>query len=238
MARSFGFDGGPSVLAPRRKGERARPTPPHRPPGGSDRPGDGDGGGEGEGAQGDAAGAGRFALGLAMAGIATLFLVLFAVWLFLRRRASDWPPPGPFRPPHALWISTFLLAASSAAVESAARVARAVREGGRLACLRRLGASFLLGIAFLAAQIFLWRALWRSGLVPSASGYAAVFYALTGLHGLHVLGGLLFQGGLLLDLRRAGSFLARRHAARLCATYWHFMGAIWLVLFTLLYFVR
>ena len=243
LARSSGFEGGgTAVLAPTREGatrpvQTGGPGGPGRPDGGGGGGGDG-GGGDGQGAESDSAGAGRFALGLAMAGISTLFVVLFAVWIFLRKRAPDWPPPGAPGPPHALWISTGFLAASSAAVEVAARIARALDAARRAACLRWLGLGLLLGVAFLSAQVFLWRALWSSGLVPSSSGYAAVFFALTGLHGLHVLGGLCFLGSLVFDLRRAPSYLARRHAVRLAAIYWHFMGAIWLVLFTLLYFVR
>ncbi len=242
MASSYGFDGGGTgVLAPtREKGIKRRLALAGGPPRDPDRPGDGGGGGgdgEGDGAEDGAAGVGRLALGLALAGISTLFLVLLAVWLFLRRGASDWPPPGPFSPPRALWISTLLLAASSAAVEAAARGARGPTQL-RGATLRWLWSGFFLGLLFVAAQVFVWRALWVSGLVPSSSGYAAVFYALTSLHGLHVLGGLLFQGVLCVDLRRARARRTRRHSVRLCASYWHFMGAIWLVLFTLLYFVR
>ena len=240
LARSTGFEGGGTgVLAPPRERVQGPRQGPGGPAGPADPGGGGGGGdGDGEGAAGDAACAGRFALGLAMAGISTLFLVLLAVWILLRRRAPDWPPPGGLAPPQALWISTFFLAASSAAVEVAARIARSLDAARRGACLSWLGLGFLLGVAFLCAQVFLWRALWSSGLVPSSSGYAAVFYALTGLHGLHVLGGLGFLAGLIFDLRRARSVLTRRHAVRLSAIYWHFMGAIWLVLFTLLYFVR
>jgi cytochrome c oxidase subunit 3 len=167
--------------------------------------------------------------------VATLFLVLLAVWLLLRRGEQDWPPPGPFSPPRALWISTLLLLSSSAALERAARVAVAGQPPEPRAAWRWLGASSALGWAFLGAQAALWRALWKSGLVPASSGYAAVFFALTGLHALHVLGGLGFQGFLLREnwRRRQGGA-----ALRPCATYWHFMGALWLLLFTLLYFVR
>jgi cytochrome c oxidase subunit 3 len=224
------------VLAPARP--RRHPSAPGGPP--HDHGGGGGGGGGGEGggggAAGGAAGASRLALGLFLIGVATLFLVLLAVWLLLRRGEQDWPPPGPFSPPRALWISTFLLLASSAALERAARGARAASvPAGRRAAWLWLGASSSLGWAFLGAQATLWRALWRSGLVPASSGYAAVFFALTGLHALHVLGGLAFQGFLLLELRRQPE---RRAALRPCATYWHFMGALWLLLFTLLYFVR
>jgi len=206
-------------------------------PGRGSPPDEGDGGGgdrgddRGPGPDG-ADGFGSFALGLALIGIATLFLVLLAVCVFLRRPALDW---GAFHSPalEALWVSTACLAASSAALEASARAAR--RAGERPAAVRWLVTALLLGATFLAAQVLLWIGLVRAGLVPASSGYAAVFFALTSLHALHVLGGLGFLAALVVEARVAGPRPVR---VRLAAVYWHFMGAIWLVLFALLYFVR
>jgi cytochrome c oxidase subunit 3 len=221
------------LVAPRRGRRREHGGPPLVPP---DDPGGGGGDGDGDGSWsgGGAGEIGPFALGLAMAGITTLFLVLIAVWLFLRRPAPDWRAAGASGALDALWVSTTCLAASSAAIELAARRARA-GMAVRRSTLRWLAASMVLGLGFLAAQLWLWIGLWRAGLVPSASGYAAVFFALTGLHALHVVGGLGFLGALSLWLRKSA---ARLSTVRLGALYWHFMGALWLVLFTLLYFVR
>ena len=221
------------MVAPRRDRKREYGTPPGAPP--RDRDGDG---GEGDGGDsspaGDESGVGPFALALALAGITTLFVVLIAVWLFLRRPAPDWRAADATGALNALWLSTACLLASSAAVELAARRSRA-GPLARQQTLRWLVASVALGLTFLAAQAWLWTGLWRAGLVPSASGYAAVFFALTGLHALHVLGGLGFLGALAVLLRRQPM---RIMSVRLGAVYWHFMGALWLVLFTLLYFVR
>ena len=227
MAPSASEASATGVIA--RRGRRRAFGGPPRPP----RDGDGGGGGGGDDHGGFAAAGGPgdvgpFALGLALTGITTLFFVLIAVWLFLRRPAPDWHPASA---PRALWLSTLFLAASSLAVERAARAAR--REEQRTT-RRWLGASLALGLAFLAAQALLWTSLWRAGFVPAAGGYAAVFFALTGLHALHVLGGLVFLAFLAHGLRRA----RRVPSVRLGAIYWHYMGAIWLVLFTLLVFVR
>jgi cytochrome c oxidase subunit 3 len=92
----------------------------------------------------------------------------------------------------------------------------------------------LLGLAFLVAQAQLWATLWRAGFVPATSGYAAVFFALTGLHALHVLGGLAFLGFLVRGLGHD----VHAPGVRLGAVYWHYMGVIWVVLFALLYWVR
>lgn len=219
-------------VAPRRERRREHGGPPRVPPEDSDG-GGADGSGRGPAPAGGADEVGPFALALAMAGITTLFAVLIAVWLFLRRPAPDWrvADAGVL---DALVLGTACLVASSAAVELAARRARGGAAEQR-ATLRWLGASLVLGAAFLAAQVYLWIGLWRAGLVPSASGYAAVLFALTGLHALHALGGLGFLGALALWLRQRAEHVP---SVRLGAVYWHFMGALWLVLFTLLYFVR
>jgi len=174
-------------------------------------------------------------------GIGTFFTVLVMVALLLRRPAADWRAQDAPSTIHALWISTALLLASSLAIEMAARHARH-GTSARAAVLRRLRVGLLLGLGFLGAQASLWLSWWWAGLVPSSSGFAAVFFVCTGLHALHVLGGLTF----LLFLERrfrqrdgAGTPGARvLSSVRLAAVYWHFMGVIWLVLFALLYFVR
>jgi cytochrome c oxidase subunit 3 len=213
-----------------------------RSPGGPPGPPDGGGGGDGGGGSGGPArreprgeAAGLLALALALLGITTLFATLIAVALLLRRSAPDWraqasPALG------ALWASSACLLASGLAVELAARQARAASPARR-AVLGWLGASLVLGAAFVAAQTTLWLAWWRGGFGPSAGGYAAVFFALTGLHALHVLGGLAYLAALLARWAPAG---ATPPAASVShgALYWHFMGALWLVLFALLVVVR
>lgn len=180
-------------------------------------------------------GLGRLALGLALLGISTLFAVLIAVALLLRRPAADWPARG--TPPlGALWASSACLLASSLAAEHAARSARG-GPSARRTVVRGLAASLLLGAAFVAAQVALWLAWRRAGYVPASSGYAAVFFSLTGLHALHVLGGLVFLAALGLRWARAEA-VPSAGSVRLGALYWHFMGLLWLVLVALFVLVR
>jgi cytochrome c oxidase subunit 3 len=238
MVASFTSSGATTLLpSPRRtpKPSGGWTGPPPDDSSGGHGDGGGDGADDGGGFHAESADLGSLALGLAMGGITVLFAVLIAVWLLLRRPAPDWPLPGPAGAVRTLWLSTACLVASSIAVELAARRTMRGREARRDA-RRWLVASLVLGLAFLGAQLQLWSSLWSAGLVPSSSGYAAVLFALTGLHALHVLGGLGYLGNLVLALRsrRPG----RLPNVRLGATYWHFMGAIWLVLFGMLTFLR
>lgn len=171
---------------------------------------------------------------LALLGITTLFVVLFAVALLARRPSPDWPA-AVRHPLGVLWASSACLLGSSCALERAARMAR----DGRVPRARTVGwlaASLALGTAFVASQTAAWLVAWRGGFEPSSSGHAAVFFALTGVHALHVLGGLAFLGARLVRcVRTAGSLPAA--SLRLGALYWHFMGALWLVLVAFLVLV-
>jgi cytochrome c oxidase subunit III len=149
---------------------------------------------------------------------AMLFAMLFLSYLLLRTRATAWPPPELPRLPRLLpAIATVLLGCSSAAVH------RGAARGHGLG----LGLGALLGAGFLALQTVVWRQMYLAGLHVGAGAYASVFYGLTAFHALHVLVGL----GALAWL----SARPRRAAARLWAIYWHMVGVIWAVMFTLVY---
>lgn len=241
----LGRGAGASVLAPIRprvrRAQAAVPSscPPFDLPpfdhggddgrGGHGRGGGGDGG-RGEGREpdedGPPAGTAELGLGLALIGIGTLFGVFLLAWLLMRRETPRWPD-ALSSAPDALWLGTVLLCASSLALHAAsgAREQRKAR--------RALGLSLALGAGFLAAQVLLWQSLGAQGFLPSTSGYGSIFYALTGLHALHVLVGLGVLAALFAASFRPGGPSARR--LRLGSTYWHAMAAIWLVLFVVLY---
>jgi cytochrome c oxidase subunit 3 len=144
--------------------------------------------------------------------------------------ASTLPPL-----PRGLWLSTLLLLAGSASVQIALGAARRDRQGWLRACL---SATVLLGTAFLLVQGACWIA-WAPAMREALHGAAGTyvltgFYVLTGLHGLHVLGGLV---PLVVVTRRAWAGCYAPHACAgvtYLATYWHFLDAMWLVLFATL----
>lgn len=222
-----------STLAPpparRRRGRRRADdlAPPRGGDGGGGGGGDGDRGGED--GQGDPA---RLGLALAMLGMSTLFAAFLVAYLVLRRNAPTWPPPGAPLPPRGLWMSTLVLLASSAAL------VRAVRARDVAAMRRRLAWTLALGTSFLAVQAILWREVFAGGRFTFSDAYGTIFYSLTGLHAAHVVGGLVFLSRTFLRARREPAAPRTRLALALCSTYWHFMGAIWLVLFCVLEFLN
>ncbi len=166
-----------------------------------------------------------------MAVVSALF-ALFAVAYLMRIGYGDWRPPPPV--PWQLWLSTGLLCGASLAWHVAARLARR----GRKVALRWCVAGWLTSLAFVASQLGGWLAMAAQGWLPAATPGAAFFYMLTGLHGVHVLGGMAAAVVVTSKLARPGSTPARRRlGTRLCAQYWHLLLALWLALFALLFSV-
>ncbi len=170
----------------------------------------------------------EFGLGLGLAAIGSLFLVFLGAYFSLAYWSEDWPPAQLATAPAGLWVSTGMLIASSLCV------AKAVRTREESGVMLWLSATLLFGILFLLAQVQVWHAMHTSGLLPSTNGYGAMFYTLTGLHGTHVLAGLAYVTTLLLRVRNSSSPRISPTTVRLCGVYWHFIGAIWLVLFCVL----
>jgi cytochrome c oxidase subunit 3 len=133
--------------------------------------------------------------------------------------------------PSLLWPNTVILLMSSVAIELSRR---AIRRNDAQSMKRWLGLGGVLGLAFLVGQLAAWRQLVNAGVYIPSTLQSGFFYILTGLHGLHLLGGVV---GLTVVLGKA---LKNRLTAfsyeplKLCAAYWHVMDALWLYLFLLL----
>jgi cytochrome c oxidase subunit 3 len=194
--------------------------------------GDGDGGGGGRDGGEEGRDPARLGLALALLGMCSLFAAFLVAYLLLRKNAATWPPPGAPLPPKGLWISTLVLLASSATIVFAERAKdpQAMRRG--------LALTLALGILFLVVQGILWREVFASGRFTFSDAYGTIFYSLTGLHGAHVIGGLVFLTRTSMRARRDPSGPRTRLALALCSTYWHFMDGIWLVLFGVLEFLN
>jgi cytochrome c oxidase subunit 3 len=148
---------------------------------------------------------------------------------------ADWQPLtqplAPLASPWPLGLNTALLVVASIALQGARMAARRGLLGATLG-------GFVLGgvfaLAFLLGQLWVWQRFAAWGYVVAGNPANSFFYLLTGLHGLHLLGGLVAWG------RTLGKFLHRVPLAQLgvsvelCAIYWHYLLGLWLVLFALL----
>jgi cytochrome c oxidase subunit 3 len=144
----------------------------------------------------------------------------------------EWMPEGTPPLPSALLLSTAVLLASSWTMQSAVWAARA----GRQVQLRHaMGATLALASVFLAVQGMAWVELWRAHATIESGLYAWTFYVLTGLHAVHVLGGLL---PMVVTFRRSvqGRYTPDDHVGVvLCAMYWHALDVIWILLYATLW---
>ncbi len=159
-------------------------------------------------------------LGMFFAGAAVLFC-------FLRVGSGRWLPTAGLQLPSGVWLSTLLLLLASASAEWATR---SVRQG-RLRALRLgLLLTLALGIGFLLSQCQNWAALHSTGQTASANAFVGLFYVLSALHLMHVLGGLIPLS--IVALHCLSAVPPRRWLRRvpLCGLYWHFLDAAWLVL--------
>jgi heme/copper-type cytochrome/quinol oxidase subunit 3 len=161
---------------------------------------------------------------------AMVFAGLLSAYFFIRASSDDWPQGG-VKPPELPRIGVFtviLLASSLPLVWGE----RAIRRG-RVRQLRiALALSFAMGLAFVVNQVFEFASL---EFHASDSAYASLFIVITGLHGLHLVAGLLIS--LIVQIKATlGWFDADRHlTVRVFALYWHFVDAVWIVVFCSLY---
>jgi len=176
--------------------------------------------------------------------IAMLFLIcaevmffggLVSAFLVLRATAAVWPPPlQPRLPVGVTAVNTLVLFASSVAMAAALQ---ALHRGDTRALVRRLGLAAALGAGFLLVQGYEWVRLVSFGLTLSSDAYGTTFYSLIGAHAAHVLGALVWVAVVALLAARGRFTDGRTGALRACAIYWHFVVALWPVLFVTVYLI-
>jgi len=139
--------------------------------------------------------------------------------------------------PPVLWFNTAALVLSSITLERARlRVAAYMRgeENRRSLAMLWLNASMLLGLIFVVGQYFAWLQLRSQGLYLPTNPNSSFFYVLTGVHVIHVLGGLGGLSRVMLKFRSTTHGL-RRSTMDATSYYWHFMGVLWIYLLFILW---
>jgi len=141
---------------------------------------------------------------------------------------SDWRP---FPEPLILWINTAVLILSSVAMQWA-KVSLARGDAAHTRTGLLLGGAF--AIAFLVGQFLAWRLIKVSGYLVPSNPAVAFFYVLTGVHALHLLGGVYVWGRTAARMRKAHELIDVRLSIELATVYFHYLLIVWLVLFALL----
>jgi cytochrome c oxidase subunit 3 len=166
----------------------------------------------------------------AFLGTLTMLFMGFTSAYVFRKASVDWQP---LSPPRLLWANTVALVLSSLTLQAARRRVKgwAFREANVW-----LIATGLLGGLFVVGQLLAWRGLQGQGIYLASNPHSSFFYILTGLHGIHLLGGLVWFAVVARRVYRM-AHVPGEDGLALFATYWHFLGVLWVYLFLLLFVI-
>ena len=177
---------------------------------------------------------GKIGIWLFLASEVMLFGALFASYILIRTGAPDWPRGDTIlNVPLATFNTIVLITSSVTMVMAWASLMR-----NRFGTYRLyMGATIQLGGVFLVVKYFEYSHKFETGLFPSTSNFLAIYFTLTGLHGLHILGGIVvmlyFLGpGAGLYKKSPEQFTNRIEYTGL---YCHFVDLVWIFLFPVLY---
>jgi cytochrome c oxidase subunit 3 len=178
--------------------------------------------------------AGRFGMWLFLLTLAVVFVATIIGYLAVRIspiNASTWPPPSMPPLPGVLFWSTGALLVSSWTMHRGVRAC----ERGEASQGRWMLTTLVLGIVFLALQVIAWREAIADNMRIADHLYAWTFFVLTGLHGAHVVGGLIPLGVVTVKALGGRYGPNRASGAIYCGMYWHFLDAVWIVLYATLW---
>ena len=167
---------------------------------------------------------------LFVASEAMFFAAFFGAYFTIRASSDVWPPKGiPHLKIDIATVLTVILVSSSVVLQLAVR---SIRRGATARMVTLLGTTIVLGIAFLALQLYDYSKL---GFGVKDGTFGTLFYVMTGLHMAHVFGGVVFLT--LVFGQGASGMLSRTRYESLEAgsIYWHFVDVVWICLYTVFY---
>lgn len=176
----------------------------------------------------------RTGIWVALSAIAMMFAALTSALYVREGSATDWHH---ITLPPILWFNTLALIASSVTLELARRRVSAFMRGqdeSRRAGKLYLDATMLLGLIFVVGQYLAWLQLRAQGLYLPTNPNSSFFYVFTGVHVIHVVGGLGGLARVMLKFRGSARTL-RRSTIDATSYYWHFMGLLWIYLLFVLW---
>ncbi len=164
-------------------------------------------------------------------GSLTMLFAAFTSAYIVRSAGSDWVP---LEVPPLLWVNTAVILLSSVVMEIARRAFVAWRP---VAFRKWVLATAILGVLFITGQVVAWGQLAEQGIYLQSHPHSSFFYVLTGLHAVHVLAGVVALFYVLALATRYRLTPGESSSPGICATYWHFVSAVWLYLMVVLFYV-
>lgn len=163
----------------------------------------------------------RIGMWLTIVSVSMLFLTLATAYVLTGANAQR------IIMPRVLWLSTGLILTSSLTMEIARRALRSRLEGRfRL----WINTTFALGAGFLLAQLWGWKQLLAAGFYVNSNFRSGFAYIFTGLHGIHLAGGLFALAYVAFKSRDNWTAIRRRVSVDVAAVYWHFLDILWVLM--------
>jgi cytochrome c oxidase subunit III len=162
-----------------------------------------------------------------------IFTIFVVAYLFYLGKSATGPAPRDVL--DAPILNTVCLLLSSVTIYAGVRE---LRQGHIVRFARWWAATIALGGAFVYGTATEWRRLiFDSGLTISTNLFGTTYYALVGLHGVHVIAGLIGLSVVMVFALLGG--VQRQHAERadVLSLYWHFVDIVWVVVFTVVYVI-
>jgi heme/copper-type cytochrome/quinol oxidase subunit 3 len=180
---------------------------------------------------------GKLGMWIILAGDAVGFGTLLAAYGAMRATSNDWPNPYDALGINLTAVMTFLLICSSVTMVKALEwLGRGDRNRARMFLLYTAAG----GTIFVGLQGYEWSHLIHQGLLISgnpwgASLFGASFYIVTGFHGLHVTGGVIYLLAMIRWITNRPDPAASYNAVEIAGLYWHFVDLVWIMVFTFMY---
>lgn len=161
-----------------------------------------------------------------------LFASLFATYIVLRGNTAVGPSGADIFDMPSVLIETLLLLTSSF---SCGLAIVASKVGRKQLALIALGATFILGVGFLAFELTEFTHLVAEGNGWQTSAFLSAFFTLVGTHGLHITIGLLWLGVTAWQIARRGFTEGVMRRLSMFGMFWHFLDIVWIFIFTVVY---
>jgi heme/copper-type cytochrome/quinol oxidase subunit 3 len=185
---------------------------------------------------------GKLGMWMFLIGDAMSFGSLIAGYGALRFGSAEWPVPSSVLGVPLTAFMTFLLICSSVTMVKALA---AIKDGNRPAFARFLALTVLGGVLFLGLQAYEWThliteehaALNGMRMTVTTNLFGTTFFVLTGFHGCHVLGGVIYLSCILAAGLRGRYSPASHNPVEIAGLYWHFVDLVWILIFTFVYLI-
>ena len=169
----------------------------------------------------------KFALWIFLVTVIMIFAALTSAYI-VRQADGNWML---FELPDLFLVTTGIILVSSATMHWAyLSVKKDNLEAAKLA----VALTTILGVAFLVGQYMAWGELVKNSVYLVGNPSGSFVYIISGLHGVHIVGGIIFLLIVFVSIFKSKVHSKNLLRIEMCATYWHFLGGLWLYLFVFL----